>query len=502
MSDPATSATLIDRDLDQVGLKDRSIRGVAITFASQGARFPLNFAFQVWLAHRLSASDFGVVAMAAPLLVFAGLFSDLGLTQATIQRPNITQSQLSFVFWVNAGLGAVLALVLILAAPLVANFYHEPRVRNVVVVLAAGLLVGCAYSQQLALFARRLEFGKLAIIDLTSTSLGWIMAVIAALNGAGYWSLLVSQVGSSIVAMFLAYAMTAWRPSLPRRADDWRSMISFGGDLTIANLADLLTLNMDNVLIGRFSGSVSLGFYDRAFRLLLLPVSQIAAPIGRVAQPLLARVRDQTEAYRRAYARLTDVAALLIMPPVLFAIVASDVLVPLLLGARWAPVAPIFRLLGIAALATPFGAGLGWLFFSQGRSKEVRNWALVRCGLAVSGFFIGIYWGVLGVCVSIVIVNLLLTPLQLFAVGRKGPVDGTTILAAVIPHLVALSVLIGVQLAWHATALPPVLKVLISAVAAYPVYVAGLALTRGGRRGVEDLWTEGFAAATRAISRR
>jgi len=100
---------------------------------SQGLRIVLQFAYQILIARLLSPRDFGVVALAAPLIVFVTLFADLGLTQATVQRKDITQGQLSFIFWLNFGAASGLAVVTMALAPLVAWFYKDPRVAPVVV---------------------------------------------------------------------------------------------------------------------------------------------------------------------------------------------------------------------------------------------------------------------------------------------------------------------------------------------------------------------------------
>lgn len=501
MSGELLPSDQIADDLDRVQLKSRSVRGVGIIFGAQIVRFSFNFLFQVWLAHHLTPDDFGVVAMATPLLVFVGLFSDLGLTQATIQRPGMTDAQLSFIFWANAACGALLAAALALCSPLIAGFYREPRVGGAIMVLALGLFVGCTYSQHLALLTRRLEFGKLAIIDLSSTAAGWIMAIAAALGGAGYWSLLVNQVGSSTTAMLLTFALVRWRPRRPAGAPEWREMLMLGRDLTLGNLADLVSTNLDNVLIGRFSGSIALGFYDRAYKLLLLPVTQITAPVSRVALPLLARTLNERELYRRAYRRLTEVVALLIIPPVLTAAVMADLVVSLLLGPTWGPVGPIFRLLGLSALATPFGAGLSWLLTSQGRAREIRNWAFLRAALMAAGFAIGVRWGVVGVSASVVVVAFLLTPLQLAVVSRRGPVDQNTVRSVTYPPVVGLCVCAVSLMTLRLLVSSPIVLLGLAVVLAYPIYIGALAATRGGREALLDIAKQVRTAADQRVGK-
>jgi PST family polysaccharide transporter len=463
-------------------LRTRSVRGVAITMSTQLLRFFLRFGYQVLIARLLLPKDFGLVAMAGPAISFIQLFTDLGLSQASIQHKDINQKQLSFLFWVSLSAGAIFAIV----TAALARFYHEPRLSLVMMALGCMLLLTGFYSQHMAILYRRMNYRALGIIDITNFSVGALAGLAAAWDGAGYWSIVINQAVSTCVALVMAWLFTGWVPGMPGRFAEMRPLLHFGGNITGFNIVNFFSRNSDNILIGRFCGPQPLGLYDRAFKLMLLPFGQISAPFSDVALPLLAKSVEQPEFYRSAYRRMLEAVLLLLYPGIAFMIICSHDLVVLALGARWAAVAPIFALLGFDAFVSPVGNSMGWLFVSQGRTREMRDWGIVASLIFVAGFAIGLHWGPIGVAASYAISGLLEISFLWKVVTRRGPLRERDFLAVLVPFLVALPASFALLLLVHQH-LPGTLWALaLQGFGSYAVFAGGLCLTPGGRRLMAD----------------
>jgi PST family polysaccharide transporter len=308
----------------------------------------------------------------------------------------------------------------------------------------------------------------------------------AAWAGAGYWSIVINQGVSTLVALVMAWAATGWVPGLPGRFAEMRPLLHFGGNITGFNIVNFFSRNSDNILIGRFCGPQPLGLYDRAFKLMLLPFGQISAPFSDVALPLLAKSVGQPEFYRRAYRRMLEAVLILLYPGIAFMIICSHDLVVLALGARWADVAPIFALLGFDALVSPIGNSFGWLFVSQGRTREMRDWGILASLIFVVGFAIGLHWGPRGVAAAYAISGFIEISFLWKIATRRGPLRERDFLAVLLPFLVALPASFAFLLALH-THLPDTLWALgAQAFGSYAVFAAGLYLTPGGRRLMAD----------------
>lgn len=468
--------------MEEQELKKASVAGIAASMGAQAARLALTFLYQIVIARLLLPHDFGLVAMSGPVVAFVQIFADLGLTQATIQRRSITQEQLSFLFWLNVAMGIAVALATVALSPLVGWFYGDARTVNITMVLGTLFVLGGFYAQHAAILNRRMQFISLAAIDLTSFLCGGLASIAAAALGAGYWAILVNPAVTSVVYMALAWRFARWRPSRPALCEDARSLLGFGGNMTIFSVADFFARNMDNILIGRFSGPVQLGFYDRAYKLCLLPFNQVSYPFARVAMPLLSRTVDEPGRYRSSYSRLLEANLMLAYPGVVFAIATIDQLVAVALGPHWTGVAPIFRVLALDAFVAPIGSSFGWLFVSQNRTREMRNCGLLSSMLFVTAFVIGLSWGAVGVAAGYVSAGLLEILVLMYVVTRRGPVNLAAVLRPLLPSAVCAG-LVWVALRLAQGLLAPGLPALgLLAVGSYLLFFLLMAFTSSGRQ--------------------
>ncbi|PYV74879.1 MAG: lipopolysaccharide biosynthesis protein, partial [Acidobacteria bacterium] len=149
-------------------LKQRTIRGSFAKLCAQGANFFLRVGSVMILARILDPKDFGLVGMVTAVTGVLSLFRDFGLSTATVQRDNITDEQISTLFWINLSVGALLAIFSLAIAPVVAAFYHEPRLFAVTAVLATGLFFNAAGVQHSAILQRQMRFTALSLIDIIS----------------------------------------------------------------------------------------------------------------------------------------------------------------------------------------------------------------------------------------------------------------------------------------------------------------------------------------------
>ena len=231
-------------------LNSRSVRGGAATVAAQVASFVLRIISTAFLARLLTPEDYGLVAMTVVVTGFAGLFSDAGLTWATVQREEISHEQVSMLFWINAALGCLITLVLVAISPAVAMLYGEPRLLLVTCGLGVTFLLGGLGVQHRALLRRWMRFNTLAIIDVISTFVGIITALVMAYEGFRYWSLVGMALVQALVSVVSAWLVMPWRPGAPRRKSGVGSMVRFGVDILLFNTVNYFSRNADNMLIG------------------------------------------------------------------------------------------------------------------------------------------------------------------------------------------------------------------------------------------------------------
>lgn len=157
---------------------------------------------------------------------------------------------------------------------------------------------------------------------------------------------------------------------------------------------------MDNVLIGRYAGANSLGLYSKAYQLLMFPIRQIRAPIVSVALPVLSNLQYDPDRYSRYYRNINFLIAFTAMPIVVFLFVTCDMLIPLLFGANWIGMVPIFRVLAAAAFIQPVYGVIGSVFVSTGRTRQQLLKTTLHSSFVLTAFIIGLQWGVLGLTIA------------------------------------------------------------------------------------------------------
>ena len=476
---------------DRANLKRESVRGAALTFASQAIRFGLQFTSQIVLAHLLLPSQFGLIAMVAPVISLVQVFNDLGLTQATVQRPSISAGELSALFWINLGVSTTLACLLALAAPLVAWFYQEPRLVWVTIATGSLLVLSGAGAQQIALMNRHMRYARLAIIDVACASAAFATGVLTARAGYGAWSLVMMQAANSVTILTLAWALSDWRPGPPQREAGLGGLLRFGGHLTGFNLLAYLETNLSTILIGRLNGAVALGLYDRAYKLVIVPWWQVALPIDRVAVSLLSRLKDSDAAYARAHRQMLQGLLLVAAPGLLWASTRSGLLVPLVLGSGWHGAAPIVGTLSLATIVVPLGAAAYWLFVSQGRVKAQLHYGLLSGVALLASILAGLHWGPLGVARAYAFASPVIVGLPLWGATRSGPVRLADIGRGVAPiaaGLAGASAALLLLPARDGMGWPVPMQLLGDLVLSYGACLGTMMCLRAGRSLLADVW--------------
>ena len=460
------------------------------TGGAQAFKVLLQILSVVVLSRLLPPSEFGLMGMISPLVGFVMLFGDLGLTQAVVTARVINDRQLSTIFWVNGAFAAVLATILGCTAPLIAHFYGEPRLVAPIQVLAAMIMLSALGVQHQALITRAMRFSRLAVIEVVAAALGFVAAVVIGAIWHSVWALVASAVVTTVCTLAGVWSGSTWRPHRHFNLGEVSSLLHFGKGMLGFNLTNFLSRNLDNVLIGRYVGAVQLGYYDRGYKLLLFPLTQINNPVGRVVVPILSRLVDQPDRYRSMYLRTLQQLLLFTLPGIVFMLTNANAAIPVVLGERWTPSVPIFLWLGLAALHQPISATTGWLFISQSRTTEFGYWGLVVATTSIAAFVAGLPWGAVGVAAAYALSDLLIrAPIVWYWVGRSGPVRTSDLMKLAWPNVVANAVMAATQLAMRDMRLTtlPLVDLVVRLLLAFAVCWGVLCVFRQGRSALVDL---------------
>lgn len=400
-----------------------SVRGGVYSFAAQGVQVGTHLASIVILARLLSPNDYGTIAMVYSITAFAGLFRDLGLSTASIQRGTLSQGQMTNLFWVNMGMGAALTLSLCAAAPLIAWFFQRPELVALSMVLSVNFLLASIGTQHNALLQRSLRFDRRALALISGSLATFATSITLAYWGYSYWSLAWGTLAGTAMSSLLLFALSPFRPGWWCKEAELRSLLKLGANVTAFEFVNYFSRNLDNVIVGRVLGAEALGFYNRAYQLLMFPITNLRNPVTVVAYPALSRLQFQPAEFRRYYVQTTTLIALLTMPVTAFLYVIAKPLVLVALGEPWLPIVPIFTLLAFAAFIQPSSGFAGSLLLSLGRGDRYLRCGLFSCAAACTSFVIGVRWGAEGVALAYSIANYAVLLPYLYWAFKDSPVS-------------------------------------------------------------------------------
>ncbi|MFE1645853.1 lipopolysaccharide biosynthesis protein [Microbacterium sp. P01] len=383
-----------------LSLANAAARGGAATLAGQLARFLIQLLSVVILTRLIAPSDFGVYAMVIAIIGVASVLGDFGLSMAAIQSQTITQQQRSNLFWTNTGVGLVLFLSSFFAAPLIAAFYDRPELTDIARWLALTFLLNSLMAQFRAEVSTKLKFTWLAAADVAASAVALIAAVSVAAGGLGYWALVVQQIVIAAVTLIILVIAARWLPSMPRRGADMRALYTYGINTLGVQLLTYVTSNIDSILIGRVWGASSLGLYDRAYQLFRLPLLQIAAPMTKVAMPILSKL--QADARYESYVQRAQLVLSYCFGGTFLLLAAVSVpAIDIMLGPGWDPAKPIFAILAIGGVFQGIGFVYYWVFLSRALTGLQLRWTVIARSLMIAGVCVGVVWGPIGVAIAL-----------------------------------------------------------------------------------------------------
>lgn len=460
-------------------LAHTSSRGVFVTMGGFGGKTLIQLASTVVLARLLSPADFGLVAMVTAIVGVADLVRDFGLTGAIIQARKLSDRMWMSVMWLSVALGVGLMLVIAASAPLIAWLYDEQRLVLLTLAIAPILLVNGLSMPMQARVQRDLRFGTLANIDVVSMLVGVGLGIAAAAIGWGVWALVVMSGSGQVyrlVALWVASRPRFGRPHISREV---LPLVTTGGSLFGVQLLNYATKNLDNVVIGQQLGPAALGQYSRAYALYLLPMQQLNGTLGRVALPVLSKLQDDHERFRRYTRGALMIIGYLTIPVYAVAAAVSSPLVAILLGPGWEEAATLFSILALAGIAQAIGSVLGWLYLTLGRAHKQLVFFVITRPILIAGYLAGIWWaGVEGLALVFGVLSLLLLIPELIYATSGTFMRVRDILAPIARPLVLAPLCFGAAFAVERATdgLPPIVQLALGTAAGVLPLLAALTI--------------------------
>ena len=383
-----------------MNLKQKTIKGLFWSFFSQGGRQISQFIITIILARALTPRDFGLVGMVVVLTNFFIYIGDLGFDKALIQKQDVTETQLSSVFWINVILAFSITTILIILAPAISHLYRDHLIAPILAVISLCIVFNSFGIIQRTILTKKLDFKALAMRNVLPVIIAGIVAIFLAYSEFGVWSLVFQLLTLTLSDTIFVWIVSGWRPKFIFRISSIENLFSFSFNMMGSGIVQYMSRNADYFLIGIFLGPTALGYYTLAYKLMMIPLQFMSQAINSVIFPVFSMIKEHISKIRESYIEMVKAIAFIIMPIMSGLFILASEFVLTLYGKEWEPAILLVRILCFVAILQSICALEEPVTLSQGKARLHFKLVLTNTLLIVLSVAVGLRWGIYGVAVA------------------------------------------------------------------------------------------------------
>ncbi|MBD3590360.1 lipopolysaccharide biosynthesis protein [Bacteroides sp. GM023] len=373
-------------------IKRQLFSGVFYTALAKYSGVVISLVVAGVLARLLSPDDFGIVAIATVIIAFFNLFTDMGVSPAIIQHKSLTGNDLSDIFSFTVWTGIGISVLFFGASWLIADYYESDILRTLCQLLSVNLFFASATIVPGALFYRNKEFKFIALRSFIIQISAGAAAVTAALCGAGLYALIINPIVSSILIFIISYQRYPQRLRFTLGLGVLRKIFSYSAYQFLFNVINYFSRNLDKLLIGKYMGMSPLGYYEKSYRLMMLPLQNITQVITPVMHPIFSDFQNDKAKLATSYERILRFLSFIGLPlSVLLFFTAQEVTL-IIFGDQWLPSVPVFRILALSVGVQIILSSSGSIFQAAGDTRSLFVCGVFSSVLNVAGMLLGIFY--------------------------------------------------------------------------------------------------------------
>lgn len=424
--------------------------------------FPL--VIMLILARILGPSEFGLYGILIIFISIGMLLTESGLTSSLIRHQQMNKSDFSTVFYLNLMLSVAIALIICVLAPLIAQFFNQPILTDLIRFLTITYFVGALSAVHLAMLNKEMQFKKIALINAPGALIGGLAGWWFAVHHHGIWSLVYMNVISQLITSILLWISVRWIPSIDFSKSKAETHFRFGINLFLSGLLDTIFKNGYNIIIGKFYPVQSLAFFERARSLQEYPSLAITGIANKVSYPLLATLQHNEQEGNSFFKKLIKVTFFINTPLILIMAGMAKPLFLLLLGMAWLPAVPYFQILCLSSLFYPHHAYNLNVLKVKGRSDLFLKLEVVKKILMLVLMVASIPFGIIGLIWGMVLNSILALYINIYFSDYYISYSFLQQVKDLLPNLLIgiLTFLLTAYLCYVMSSFPLILQTLIS----------------------------------------
>jgi O-antigen/teichoic acid export membrane protein len=428
-----------------MSLGDKAVKGGIWVLSLRIASRLLQFSRTIILARLLAPHDFGLFGITLLCLQTLDTFTQTGFRLALIQKKGDVKSYLNTAWTAGLLRGAIIALFLFFLAPLAASFFEAPQAEPIVKVIGLSILFRSLTNISAIYFEKKLEFHKYFIFQFSGTIADLVVAVSAALLFRSVWALILGRLAGNFVSFIVSYIIDSYRPKFFLNLQMLNELLSFGKWILGSTVLIFITLQGDDLIVGKLLGATALGFYQIGYKISNVIATEISNPIMTVTFPAYSHLQDDPARLREAYLKVLRFITFFSFPIAGLTFATAKNFTMTVLGNKWEPIIPLVMILVFLAISRSIRGTLGSLARGIGRPEIETKVTAFQVIILMSLIFPGVLlFGLTGVAVVMVIQNLITLPVALNMILPKIQLKLRVFLHEIVFQLIATVLAAGI----------------------------------------------------------
>lgn len=371
-------------------------------FAERFSIKALGFIVSIVLARILTPDEFGQVAIITVFINLCQTFITSGFSTALVQDKNVDQNDYSTVCHISFGISAILALISVLIAPVLGDFYKNDDLVLPIQVYSLSLFIAAISSVQNAKLQREMKFKTVLITSLIATVLSGALGIALALLGAGIWALIAHYFSYNVFSVILVFIADKWYPKFVFSIKRAKELFSYGWKMLVSAMLCSLYADIRTLVIGKMFSSDSLGYYNRGQQIPEVISGTLDSSMQSVMLPVLSRSQDNKEQVKAFLRNTIKYNCFIIIPAMVGLAVVARPLVLFLLTEKWLSAVDFIQISCIGYAAIPLVSSCLVSIKAIGRSDVYMRLEIIRriamLGVLLTSMFVfksveAIAWG-------------------------------------------------------------------------------------------------------------
>lgn len=397
----------------------------------------ISWLFTIIIIRLLSPQDYGLLAMANSFFNFIVMLSTSGLGDGLIYTRQHNERQIRQILGLLIVVNLTLFIVTVSLAPVVARYYKQLQVKEILQVLALAFLMLPWIILLDALLTKNIDFKKKTIIEFAGICVSGLTSFYLAWSGFGVWSLVIAQLGNLFVQA-TTLMLVCPLPGKPLfNFSGIESIIKFGSVVTLTSIVWSIYVNIDIMIAGRYMDSVSIGLYATAFSLATMPMIKITPIITQIAFPVFSRIKDSHEQLTWYFRRSLRLASIIAFPIFIGLASVAPEFVPVILGDRWLEVTYPMMILAFSVPLRFVMNLFSPVIKALGRPEVTLSNAVYTLIILVVSCLIGVQWGLHGLAWSWMIGTPFAFAITLIQASRVIRISIFELMSDILPALLA-----------------------------------------------------------------